>query len=124
MDPMVIYEFHSIEWVLRKMTKEKKHMSVVLDEYGGTEGVLTHEDIIEAMIGLEIEDEMDLEEDNVIEKITETEIICDAKITLHRLNSVFYTEIPEEEDVQIGRASCRERVERSKERVLRERKRE
>ena len=99
MDPMVIYEFHSIEWVLRKMTKEKKHMSVVLDEYGGTEGVLTHEDIIEAMLGLEIEDEMDLEEDNVIEKITETEIICDAKITLHRLNSVFHTEIPEEEDV-------------------------
>lgn len=99
MEPMIIYEFHLIEWVLRKMTKEKKHMAIVLDEYGGTEGILTHEDIIEAMIGLEIDDEMDLESDNLIGKVTETEIICDGKITLYRLNSVFHTEIPEEEDV-------------------------
>lgn len=99
MDPMIIYEFHSIEWVFRKMTKEKKHMAIVLDEYGGTEGILTHEDIIEAMIGMEIEDEMDLEKDILVEKITETEIICDAKITLHRLNTLFHIALPEEEDV-------------------------
>ncbi|WP_226582598.1 hemolysin family protein [Halobacillus litoralis] len=101
-DPLVVYEFHSIEWVFRKMTKEKNHMAIVLDEYGGTEGVLTHEDIIEAMIGLEIEDEMDVERDSIIDKITETEIICDGKITLRRLNSIFDTEIPEEEDVLAG----------------------
>ncbi|MEC5423899.1 CNNM domain-containing protein [Virgibacillus sp. C22-A2] len=98
-DPMIIYEFHSIEWVFRKMTKEKKHMAIVLDEYGGTEGILTHEDVIEAMIGLEIEDEMDLENESLVENVSDTEIICDGKITLHRLNSIFHTEIPEEEDV-------------------------
>lgn len=102
MEPLIIYEFHSIEWVFRKMTKEKKHMAIVLDEYGGTEGILTHEDIIEAMIGLEIEDEMDLADDLMVEKLTETEIICDGKITLHRLNSIFHTDIPEEEDVLAG----------------------
>lgn len=101
-DPLVVYEFHSIEWVFRKMTKEKKHMAIVLDEYGGTEGVLTHEDVIEAMIGLEIEDEMDVESDSIIEKISETELICDGKITLRRLNSIFDTEVPEEEDVLAG----------------------
>ncbi|MGP4060690.1 hemolysin family protein [Halobacillus sp. H74] len=101
-DPLVVYEFHKIEWVFRKMTKEKKHMAIVLDEYGGTEGVLTHEDVIEAMIGLEIEDEMDLESDSIIEKVSETEMICDGKITLRRLNSFFDTEIPEEEDVLAG----------------------
>ncbi|MYL50588.1 DUF21 domain-containing protein [Halobacillus litoralis] len=101
-DPLVVYEFHKIEWVFRKMTKEKKHMAIVLDEYGGTEGVLTHEDVIEAMIGLEIEDEMDVESDSIIEKISETELICDGKITLRRLNSIFDTEIPEEEDVLAG----------------------
>ncbi|UOR13257.1 hemolysin family protein [Halobacillus amylolyticus] len=101
-DPLVIYEFHPIEWVFRKMTKEKKHMAIVLDEYGGTEGILTHEDVIEAMIGLEIEDEMDLASEAIIEKVTDTEIICDGKITLRRLNSVFNTEIPEEEDVLAG----------------------
>ncbi|MFD2762385.1 hemolysin family protein [Lentibacillus juripiscarius] len=102
MDPMIVYEFHPIEWVFRKMTKEKKHMTIVLDEYGGTEGILTHEDVIEAMIGLEIEDEMDSENEAIIEKMTETEMICDGKIPLRRLNSVFRTDIPEEEDVLAG----------------------
>ncbi|WP_100011565.1 hemolysin family protein [Lentibacillus sediminis] len=102
MEPLVIYEFHSIEWIFRKMTKEKKHMAVVLDEYGGTEGILSHEDIIEAMIGLEIEDEMDLEDEMLIEKLTETEIICDGKIPLYRLNSIFQTRIPEDENVLAG----------------------
>lgn len=102
LDPMVFFEFHSIEMVFRQMTRERKHLAIVLDEYGGTEGILTHEDIIEAMIGLEIEDEMDLESEKLVEKLTETEIICDGKITLHRLNSIFDTDIPEEEDVLAG----------------------
>jgi putative hemolysin len=101
-NPLIVYEFHSIEWVLNKMTKEKKHMAIVLEEYGGTEGILTHEDVIEAMLGFEIEDETDREGEALVEKLTETEIICDGKITLHRLNSIFYTEIPEEEDVLAG----------------------
>ncbi|MCA0971445.1 CNNM domain-containing protein [Halobacillus litoralis] len=101
-NPLIVYEFHSIERVFRTMTSEKKHLAIVLDEYGGTEGILTHEDIIEAMIGLEIEDETDLEKDALIEKLTETEIVCDGKIPLRRLNSVFDTEIPEDEDVLAG----------------------
>ncbi|WP_428910692.1 hemolysin family protein [Niallia sp. Krafla_26] len=101
-NPLIVYEFHSIEWVLNKMTKEKKHMAIVLEEYGGTEGILTHEDVIEAMLGFEIEDETDLEGEGLVEKLTETEIICDGKIPLYRLNSIFYTEIPEEEDVLAG----------------------
>lgn len=101
-DPLIVYEFHKIEWVFRRMTKEKKHMAIVLDEYGGTEGILTHEDIIEAMIGLEIEDEMDLEEGASIKKVSDFEVICDGKVTLRRLNSTFNTKIPEEEDVLAG----------------------
>lgn len=100
-DPLVVYEFHSIEHVLNKMTKNKKHMAIVLEEYGGTEGILTHEDIIELMLGFEIEDESDQSE-SLVDKVTETEIICDGKINLHRLNSIFYTNIPEEEDVLAG----------------------
>ncbi|WP_071392916.1 hemolysin family protein [Bacillus tuaregi] len=101
-NPLFVYEFHSIEWVLNKMTKEKKHMAIVLEEYGGTEGIITHEDVIEAMLGFEIEDETDSNSDALVEKLTDTEIICNGKIMLHRLNTIFYTEIPEEEDVLAG----------------------
>ncbi|WP_208585737.1 hemolysin family protein [Gracilibacillus suaedae] len=101
-NPLLVYEFQSIEWVFREMTKEKKHMAIVLDEYGGTEGILTHEDIIEAMIGLEIEDETDLENEGLVDTLTDTEMVCDGKISLRRLNSIFHTEIPEEEDVLAG----------------------
>ncbi len=98
-DPMIVYEFQPIEPIFRKMTKERRHLAIVLDEYGGTEGIITHEDIIEGMIGLEIHDEMDLSSELLIEKLTPTKVICDGKVTLHRLNTIFQTEIPEEEDV-------------------------
>lgn len=101
-DPIIIHEFQTVEYVLRKMTKERRHMAIVIDEFGGTEGILTHEDIIEAMLGFEIEDETDLRNDPLVESMTEAEIVCDGKITLHRLNSIFRTEIPEDEDTLSG----------------------
>jgi len=101
-DPIIIHEFQSVEYVLRKMTKERRHMAIVIDEFGGTEGILTHEDIIEAMLGFEIEDETDLRNDPLVESMSEVEIVCDGKITLHRLNSIFRTGIPEEEDTLSG----------------------
>lgn len=79
------------------MMQEKKHIAIVLDEYGGTEGLITHEDLIETMIGQDIEDEKD-EGDSLILKHTETQIICDAKVSLHRLNNIFQTNIIEDAD--------------------------
>ncbi|MFD2629832.1 hemolysin family protein [Oceanobacillus kapialis] len=102
MEPLIVFEFHSIEYVFRKMMQEKKHMAVVLDEYGGTEGIISHEDIIEVLIGLEIEDETDIVSEALVEKVTDNEIICHGKIPLHRLNRIFHAEIPEEEDVLAG----------------------
>lgn len=101
-DPLTVHEFQPVEYVLRKMTKERRHLAIVIDEFGGTEGILTHEDIIESMLGFEIEDETDLRNDALVESLTETEIVCDGKITLHRLNSIFDTDIPEEEDTLSG----------------------
>ena len=45
--PLRVDEFESVSKVLRKMSRERRHLSIVIDEYGGTEGILTHEDIIE-----------------------------------------------------------------------------
>src|SRR5699024_11941752 len=77
-------------------------LAIVLDEYGGTEGILTHEDIIETMLGFEIEDETDLKNDSVVRAFSDNKILCDGKITLHRLNQLFDTDIPEEEDTLSG----------------------
>lgn len=101
-DPLTVKEFDAVETVLRKMTKERRHLAIVLDEYGGTEGIVTHEDIIENMLGFDIEDETDVKGDALVDKMTKDEIICDGRITLHRLNTQFETEIPEEEDTLSG----------------------
>ncbi|WP_078378479.1 hemolysin family protein [Sutcliffiella halmapala] len=97
LDPLYFYEFNPIDVVFKEMMKEKKHIAIVLDEHGGTEGLITHEDLIETMIGQDIEDETDIG-DSLIHSQTETQIICDAKLSLHRLNNVFQTDIPDEAD--------------------------
>lgn len=101
MDPLFVYEFNLIEDVFKQMTEKKKHIAIVLDEYGGTEGLITHEDLIETMIGEDIEDEMD-EDDALIHSQTDREIICDARLSLHRLNNVFKINLPEEADNVAG----------------------
>lgn len=100
-DPLFVYEFNPIDAVFRKMMEEKKHIAIVLDEYGGTEGLITHEDLIETMIGQDIEDETD-EDDALIHSQTETQLICDGRLSLHRLNNVFQVNIPEEADNVAG----------------------
>ncbi|MEW9110331.1 hemolysin family protein [Cytobacillus gottheilii] len=101
-EPLFVYEFHSIEKVFKLMTKERKHMAIVLDEYGGTRGIISHEDIIEAMLGQEIEDETDEDATILIDELTDTHIICNAKLAIRRINDVFKSRIPEDEDILAG----------------------
>ncbi|WP_100330689.1 hemolysin family protein [Bacillus xiapuensis] len=95
--PLFIVESTPIERVFKMMLKEKKHIAIVLDEYGGTAGIITHEDIIEAMIGLEIEDETDQDEEVLIQELTDTHMICSGRLSIPRLNQAFNTKIPEAE---------------------------
>lgn len=67
-DPQIVPETVNILEVLRKMRETKNHMAVVVDEYGGTAGIVTFEDLIEEITG-EIYDETDLEEDKEIIEI-------------------------------------------------------
>lgn len=101
MNPMTVYEFQPIKAVFQRMLKENKHMAIVLDEYGGTEGIITNEELIETLIGQDIQDETDVD-GILIKKQTRDEIVCDSKIPLHFLNNTFNTHIPEEEDNLAG----------------------
>src|SRR5699024_1164010 len=81
----------------QRMLRENKHMAIVLDEFGGTEGIVTNEELIETLIGQDIQDETDVD-GILIKRQTRNEIVCDSKIPLHFLNNTFNKHIPEEED--------------------------
>lgn len=89
----------SIVEILDEFRKKQVHMAVILDEYGGTIGLLTIEDLIEEIIG-EIKDEYDLHEEDEIEEIGEKKYKVDARINIEDLNKELYTEIPESEDYE------------------------
>jgi len=94
----IIPEAMSAQNMLEKSIKEKRNIAVVVDEFGGTSGILTIEDIIEEIFG-EIEDEHDKEE--LIErKIGEEEFQFSARIEIDYLNDKYNFNLPEGEDYE------------------------
>ncbi len=89
----------SIVEILNEFRSKQVHMAIVLDEYGGTVGLATIEDLIEEIIG-EIKDEYDLHEEDEIEKIGESKYRVDARINIEDLNKELELNIPESEDYE------------------------
>ncbi|NHN27418.1 HlyC/CorC family transporter [Flavobacterium jejuense] len=88
--PETIY----IKDLLDILTKKRKSMAVILDEYGGTSGIITVEDIIEELFG-EIEDEHDLDEELIDEKIEEDVYLFSARLDVEFINQKYNLNIPE-----------------------------
>lgn len=76
------------------LTKKRKSMAVILDEYGGTSGIVTVEDIIEELFG-EIEDEHDLDEELIDEKIEENVFLFSGRLDVEFINQKYNLSIPE-----------------------------
>lgn len=76
------------------LTKKRKSIAVVLDEYGGTSGIVTVEDIIEQLFG-EIQDEHDLDEELIDELIEENSYLFSARLEVEYLNEKYNLQIPE-----------------------------
>ena len=89
-------ESKKIDELLREFQKEKMHMAIVVDEYGGTAGLVTLEDVLEEIVG-EIQDEYDREQP-IFHRIDENTIRVDAKINIHELNEILEESLPESED--------------------------
>ena len=90
-----IHEPLPINEVLNRLTRKRKSLAVVLDEYGGTSGIITVEDIVEELFG-EIEDEHD-QVDHYELKVSATEFEFSARLEVDYLNTTYGFSFPEEE---------------------------
>jgi putative hemolysin len=83
-----------IKDVLNLLTKKRKSVAVVLDEYGGTSGIITVEDIVEELFG-EIEDEHDSDEELIEKELGEGKYIFSTRFDVEYLNETYKLNIPE-----------------------------
>ena len=95
--PYFVPESKPLRSLLHEFKKQKLHIAVVLDEYGGTTGIVTIEDILEQLVG-EITDEFEQAEAETIRRIDETTAEVDARIYIDDLNSRLELNLPEDED--------------------------
>lgn len=100
-EPFYTFEFKRITDLFKEMKKERNHMAVVLDEYGGTVGIATIEDLVEEIVG-EIEDEYDDEEDKEIDVIKEDEYVVAGSLRIDEINDLIGTSIESEEFDSVG----------------------
>ena len=86
----------SIKDALNLLIKKRKNVAVVLDEHGGTSGIITIEDIVEELFG-EIEDEHDLDEELIEQELGDGQYLFSTRLDVEYLNETYKLEIPEED---------------------------
>jgi CBS domain containing-hemolysin-like protein len=91
-------ESKMLDELLREFQKERNHMAIVVDEYGGTAGLITLEDVLEEIVG-EIRDEFDKEKP-LIKQVDKKTWLVDAKIDIEDLNEKLNAILPAEEDYE------------------------
>jgi putative hemolysin len=99
-DAYFVPESKKIDELLREFQLEKKHMAVVVDEYGGTSGIVTLEDILEEIVG-EIRDEYD-QETPLLKEIGKDEYEVAGRMNIGDLNDALRIAIPSEEVDTLG----------------------
>jgi putative hemolysin len=87
--------------LLIEMRKKKVHMAVVVDEYGGTAGIVTIEDLIEEIVG-DIRDEYDATEPEEIQFISDREVLVNARVSLDDIKALLHLPIEDVEADTIG----------------------
>lgn len=96
-----VIETIPIHDLLLIMQKERSHMAILFDEYGGTAGLVTAEDILEEIVG-EIRDEFDADELPFVQKIDKDHYVVDAKLLISETNDLLGINLSEDEVDTIG----------------------
>lgn len=99
-DILIIPENMPISHLVQKMRSTRTHMAVVGDEYGGTSGVVTIEDLLEELVG-EIYDEFDQEQQDVV-KLNDTDYEINGRVLLEDVSELLNVELDEENIITMG----------------------
>jgi CBS domain containing-hemolysin-like protein len=94
--PIFVSQEKKVNDLLKEMQGRKSHMAIVLDEFGGVEGCVTLEDLVEEIVG-EIHDETDVTKDS-FQREGNSAIITNGDIEIDELNEIFKTSIPQGDD--------------------------
>lgn len=91
-EPLIVPGSVNVMQLLREFQTRRIHMAIVVDEYGGTDGLVTLEDVLEELVG-EIVDEMDVAEEPIL-RVSRHEIIANGDTDLREINHYFNTSFP------------------------------
>ena len=100
-EPYYAYEFKKTSELMEELKKTSNNITIVLDEYGSTVGMITLEDLLEEIVG-EIRDEYDEDEKDLIEKISDTEYVIAGMTKLDDFNELVGTNLESEEYDSVG----------------------
>jgi CBS domain containing-hemolysin-like protein len=96
--PFFVPESKRIADLFTEFQRQRIHMAIVVDEFGGTDGLITLEDIVEEFFG-EIQDEYDIEPEQLI-PISEDLLRADARVPIYEIEEYFEVDLPEEKDYE------------------------
>lgn len=99
-EPYFVPESKPVDELLRELQQRRVHMAIIVDEYGGTAGVVTIEDLLEEIVG-DIQDEYDREEPEV-QQLGDGEFLFNARVSLDEVNELLDVELPSDGGDTLG----------------------
>ncbi len=99
--PVFVPESKNVDALLREMQRDRTHFAIVVDEYGGTAGIVTIEDLLEEIVG-EITDEYDADTPAPIESLPDGSYRVSARLPVEDLGELFDVELPDDDVDTVG----------------------
>jgi magnesium and cobalt exporter, CNNM family len=100
-DAHFVPEAKKVDELLGELQQRRVHMAIVVDEYGGTAGLVTIENLLERIVG-EIQDEYDQAEEARVEQVSDREALFDARVTIREVNELLGLHLPDDEVDTLG----------------------